>query len=228
MSRIKPLFLIAGGRPRSYQDTVSYVAQALSECGRPRPVVAYLGVANGDSLPFYWAMRSLLIEAGAGDVSMLRLAAKSADVTSARKALEEADAIYLSGGEVEDGMQWLEHHGLVGLLRDIRDRGKVFLGMSAGSIMMGTCWVRWDDPDDDATASLFDCLGFVPTIFDTHAEDEDWKELKAALKLRGPSARGYGIPTGGLAIVDSEGRITAPDKPLLCLANVDGQVVRVP
>lgn len=224
MNGPKPLFLLAGGRPRDPKAVVSSVKRALRECGRREPRVAYLGVASGDNMAFYLSVKSLLQEAGAGEVSLLRLALTAVDLAAVKRALEAADAVYLSGGEVDDGMRWLERHDLVGFLGEMRSQGKLFLGMSAGSIMMGTYWVRWADPDDDATAELFRCLGLAPTTFDTHAEDEDWKELKMALKLQGPGARGYGIPSGGAAIVDDQGRIAALEKPLICYANAGGQV----
>ncbi len=228
MNGPKPLYLLAGGSPRDPTTTVSFMARALQECVRREPRVAYLGVASGDNAAFFGSTKSLLQAAGAGEVSLLRLAGTTVDLAAVKRALETADAVYLSGGEVDDGMRWLErHHGLVGFLGEMRSQGKLFLGMSAGSIMMGTHWVRWADPDDDATAELFGCLGLAPTTFDTHAEDEDWKELKAALKLRGPGTRGYGIPSGGLAIVDSQGQIIGPARPLLCYANLDGQVLGV-
>lgn len=227
MNRPKPLFLLAGGSPRNPKGIVSFMARALQECDRKEPRIAYLGMANGDSMPFYLSMKSLLQEAGAGDVISIRLARTTVDLTAVKQALETADAIYLSGGEVEDAMRWLEQHQLVGFLKEMRNEGKLFLGMSAGSIMMGTHWVRWENPDDDATAELFDCLGFAPTIFDTHAEEEDWKELKMALKLQGPGARGYGIPGGGMVSVDAQGQIMALEKTLLRYVNFDGQVQRV-
>lgn len=220
----KPLFLLAGGSSRHPRAIVHSMARALQECVRQKPRVAYLGAASGDSTAFYWSVKSLLHEAGAGEVSPVRLARTTVDLAYAKQALETADAVYLSGGEVDDGMRWLARHGLVGFLTEMRGQGKVFLGMSAGSIMMGTHWVRWEKPDDDATAELFNCLGFAPTTFDTHAEEEDWKELKMALKLQGPGARGYGIPSGGVASVDAGGNIVALEKTLLCYVNVGGRV----
>jgi hypothetical protein len=74
---------------------------------------------------------------------------------------------------------------------------------------------------------LFDCLGFIQTTFDTHAEDEDWKELKAALRLQGPGSKGYGIPKGGLVIVDGEGNFSTPESPLLTYVNDGGSVHQV-
>ncbi len=227
MNRTKPIFLLAGGRPRNPENMVSSMARALKECGQQEPRVACLGVANGDNEVFYRNIKSLLQEAGAGDVFLLRLAKTRVDLSAAKQALETADAIFISGGEVDDGMRWLEQHGLVGFLRGLRSQGKVFFGMSAGSIMMGTHWVRWENPNDDTTAELFDCLGFAPTVFDTHAEEEDWKELKMALQLQGPGGRGYGIPSGGMASVDDQGQIVSLEKTLLCYVNIEGQVQRV-
>ena len=175
---------------------------------------------------FFEALKSLLRKTGA-EVNFVRLAKKRVNLSEAKTALEKADAVFLSGGEVEDGMRWLEHHGLIGFLNELRNRGKLFFGMSAGSIMMGTHWVRWEDENDDATASLFECLGFASTIFDTHAEEEDWKELKAALKLRGPGAQGYGISAGGLVRVDSQGQMTVLEKTLIPYENVGGRVRKV-
>jgi cyanophycinase len=225
MSERKPLYLLAGGNFGNTRSMIPSLARALGECGE-KPRVAYIGTASGDNVIFFTMLRSLLKEAGAAQVALVRLAKNKADITAARQALERADAIFISGGEVDDGMRWLNQHGLAGFIKELYDRGKLFFGLSAGSIMMGTHWVRWEDPKDDATAELFDCLGFVPTTFDTHAEDEDWKELKAALRLQGPGAKGFGIPRGGMVVVDSQGNMDA-EIPLLRYENNGGEVQRV-
>ena len=227
MNETKPIFLLAGGDFHNPKSMAPSMARALRECGRQKPRVAYLGVASGDNFIFYRAVKSLLHEAGAAEVSLVRLAKTRVDLSSAKQALEAADAIFISGGEVDDGMRWLVQHGLVDFLKELRNQGKLFFGVSAGSIMMGTHWVRWENPNDDATAELFDCLGFAPTTFDTHAEDEGWKELKMALQLQGPGARGYGIPIGGMVSVDNQGQMVALEKTLLCYVNNEGQVQRV-
>lgn len=226
MSQTKPMYLLAGGRPRDPSGMVSCLNRALAECGREKPSVAYVGCANKDNLVFFTAIKALLHEAGAGEVNMLRLAKPKVGIEAAKKALEAADAIFLSGGEVEDGMVWLVRHGLTGFLKELYAKGTLFIGVSAGSIMLGTHWVRWRDPDDDATAELFDCLGMVPAVFDTHAEDEDWKELKAALRLLGSGARGHGIPRDGMISADSQGKLTNLEKELLVYVNSNGVVER--
>ena len=227
MNGPQPVFLLAGGDFRNPRSMVPLLARVMRECGKPKPRVAYLGVANGDNLLFFSHIKSLLQAAGAGEVVLIRLAKQRADLATARQVLEAADAVFISGGEVDDGMRWLVQHGLTGFLKELHDRGKLFCGVSAGSIMMGTHWVRWENPRDDATAELFDCLGFVPFIFDTHAEDEDWKELKMALKLRGPGSRGSAIPSGGMVSGDNRGQLVALEKCPLCYVNQAGQVQKV-
>lgn len=226
MNPIKPIFLFAGGQPRDPKAMLASLASVLRECGKPKPQIAYLGVANGDHLMFFQSIKNMLQEAGAGEVFLLKLARPEIDLAASKQALENADAIFISGGEVEEGMCWLGQHKLTGFLKELRSRGKLFFGMSAGSIMLGTAWVRWENPEDDTTAELFDCLGFAPTTFDTHAEDENWIELKKAIQLQGPGACGYGIPSGGVVRVDDQGKIAALEKALICYENIGGQVER--
>jgi peptidase E len=225
MADVKPLYLLAGGGPQRAEREARHIARALSESG-DRPRVAYIGAASGDSILFYKFMKAILHKAGAAEVDLVRLAGARADIPAAKRLLSAADVIFLSGGEVDEGMDWLARHGLVGFLWELRSQGKVFLGVSARAIMMGSKWVRWEDERDDSTARLFDCLGFVPTTFDTHAEDEDWRELKAALRLQGHGARGYGIRSGGLVVVDGRGRMEAAGEGLLCYVNNGGEIER--
>lgn len=224
MNRVKPVFLLAGGNFKHPRSMVPLMARALNECGASSPRVAYIGAASGDNPAFFLAMKALLGKAGAAEVVLVRLAKNGADLPSARQVLDTADAVFLSGGEVDDGMRWLELHGMVDFLAELRSRGKLFFGVSAGSIMMGTHWVHWDQQGNDDTAKLFRCLGFAPTIFDTHAEDEDWKELKTALRLKGSGSRGYGIRKGGMVIVDNQGRMEEAEQSLIPFINIGGQI----
>jgi cyanophycinase-like exopeptidase len=121
----------------------------------------------------------------------------------------EADAVFFGGGDAEAGMQILKEKNMVGFFRELAKQGKLFLGASAGTILMSQEWVRWKDPDDDATAELFPCLGLAPVICDTHAEGDDWVELKAALHLKGDGVTGYGIASGVLLKAYPDGRLEA-------------------
>jgi len=218
----KPVYLIAGGHPPNIKQMLQDFRAALESCGRPNPEVAYVGTANRDSKLFFQFMKKPMAKAGAGRISMVPIASERADTQAAKRMLSEADCVFLSGGEVEDGIVWLRKAGLDVFLSDLYHSGKPFFGVSAGCIMMGRNWVHWDDENDDSTASLFECLNFVPMTFDTHCENEGWKELKCALRLMGPGAVGHGLSTNGFYSAGIGGCLTSYRNAPAVFRNVGG------
>ena len=214
--------LIAGRKPLNPRAMAAMMSRSFT--GIEKPKVLYIGAANGDSPLFFKLMKSVLKRAGADKITFLRLAREKINIDAAKEAISDADVIFLSGGEVEDGMKWLNKHGLVDFLKDLYKSGKRFMGISAGVIMMGTHWVHWDIEGDDSTSKLFDCLGCIPVLFDVHGEDEDWTELKTALKLLGKDNRGYGLPAGSMISADSRGSIVNLEKEYLVYVNEGGSV----
>ena len=204
---VKPIYLLAGGRGSKYQNQI--IKSVFKDTGKTKPVIAYVGVANGDDWGFFQMVSGLIKTGGNCRIERVLIAPQKSDLNKARTALESADAIFMSGGDVEAGMQVLREKNFTRLFTDLYKQNKVFFGASAGSIMTAREWVRWRDPDDDSTAELFPCLGIAPVICDTHAEEDDWEELKAALKLEPEGTRGYGIRSGSCLKVYPDGRVEA-------------------
>ena len=125
-------------------------------------------------------------------------------------------------------MEVMNRTGIGDFLVKQAEAGKLFFGMSAGSIMMAEEWVRWIDPDDDATAELFPCLGLAPVICDTHAEEDDWVELKAALMLEKNGTGGYGIPSGGCIKISPDGKIESLGGPVARYVHRGDSVEKLP
>jgi len=217
-------YLIAGGPPLDRTAMIRALAAALQASGAEKPTVAYIGTASSDNRPFFVMLKSLLKEAGAGEVKLLKLANNRADVEGAKQYLTECDVVFLSGGEVDDGMFWLRKHGLCDFLRELFQSGKLFAGMSAGSIMMGTKWITAKGTNDISKAELFDCLGLIPDVFDTHAENEDWIELKTTLRLMGPGASGHGLASGTAIRDDGDGNLILTEGHIVAYKNTDGEV----
>jgi peptidase E len=195
--------------------------------GEAHPRIASVGTANGDSWVFFQMTARLFKAAGAREVTRVLLARKQADLAKARGQLQAADIIFISGGDVEAGMRWLQQHRLTAFFKKLHAQGQPFFGISAGSIMLGERWVAWQDPQDDATAGLFACLGIAPVVCDTHAEGDGWEELKAAVALAPKANRGYGIPTGGILRVGPGARPKALLKPCAVFVRRAGRVVRL-
>ena len=205
----KPVFLLAGG-PGSRRKSPDPLLQAIfKECGVREPAVAYVGAANDDSSQFFGFITSAFKEAGAGKIKHAITVPGKADLKKAKDILEAADMIFISGGDVEAGMDVLHKKDLNGYFKGLYDQGKPFFGISAGSIMLAREWVRWRDPDNDATAEIFPCMGIAPVLCDTHAEGDDWVELKALLALEKDGAEGYGLPSGNGIKVFPDGRVEA-------------------
>ncbi|MDR2957417.1 MAG: Type 1 glutamine amidotransferase-like domain-containing protein [Coriobacteriales bacterium] len=217
-----PVLVMAGGMPSNPDATTNALSTVFQDFAKP--TVAYIGTANGDSRPFFMMMKHLLSKAGAGKVELVRLAKAKVDVSAAKLMLDKADVIFFSGGEVEDGIIWLKRHELIEYLHELYTSGKRFIGVSAGTIMLGSHWVHWDVEGDDDTSSLFDCLGIVPLLFDTHGESEDWVELKAALKLLGHGSKGYALPSGCAVYADAVGNLTNLSKEPIVYANNNGLI----
>ena len=207
--------------------TISTAARVVRSMGREKPLIAYVGVASfRDNWLVYFVLSNLIKFKTKCRFQRIRIAARDADLDRARAAIDKADAVFISGGDVEVGMNVLRTKGMVTFLQDTAIRGKPFFGISAGSIIMAREWVRWADPDDDSTAELFACLGIVPFVCDTHAEGDDWAELKEAIMLIGDGAVGYGIASGSCLKVLSDGRLEAEDGAVAVFANHNGGVGR--
>jgi cyanophycinase-like exopeptidase len=202
------------------------LTRALASCGKPHPSIAYVGAANGDNKSFFSMISRYFRRCGAGRVALASLAGNRVKIEKTRTILESADMVFISGGDVEAGMEVLEERKILPFLRELFERGKPFFGSSAGSIMLGWQWVRWEDPDDDRTASLFPCMGLTPIVCDTHGETEGWEELRTLLRLTPKGTTGYGIPRGAGLCVHPDGMLEALGAPVHCYANRGEKVVR--
>jgi cyanophycinase-like exopeptidase len=223
MADVKPLYLLAGGGPQRAEREARHIARALSESG-DRPRVAYIGAASGDSILFYKFMKAILHKAGAAEVDLVRLAGARADIPAAKRLLSAADVIFLSGGEVDEGMDWLARHGLVGFLWELRSQGKVFLGVSAGAIMMGSNGCAGRQRDDSTARLSTASVSFrLPS---TPMRGRGLERAQGGPEAPGPRRRGYGIRSGGLVVVDGRGRMEAAGEGLLCYVNNGGEIER--
>jgi peptidase E len=206
MTKSKPadIFLIAGG-PKS-KNNKAILAHALALIKKKAPNVAYIGTASGDDKEFFLMLRQIIMAAGAGSVRLVPIV-QGFDRKKAESILSSGDLVFISGGDVKAGMEYLEKRNLVPFLRKLYESGKPFFGISAGAIMLCRNWIHWRNSADDSLAKSFPCLGFAPVLCDTHAEDEGWNELRTLLGLCPEGTIGYGIPAGGALQVAQNGAV---------------------
>ena len=68
MSNLKPVYLLAGGRPRNAQTFNPLFQAVFKESGKTSPTIAYVGAASDDSKAFFLMMAAMLKGAGAGKI----------------------------------------------------------------------------------------------------------------------------------------------------------------
>lgn len=198
------VYLLAGSPGDRIRGADPAMRAFFDEVRAKKPHVAYIGTASGDDRGFFEALRARLVSSGAGEVDLAPLSGAAANPAVARRLLARADAVFVSGGDVAEGMGGLRAHpGIVTCLRQRFAAGVPFMGLSAGSIMLARGWVSWGDGAEKPDAVL-ECLGFAPLYCDVHGEEDGWDELKTLLRLLPRNAVGYGIRAGG-ALRVSEG-----------------------
>ncbi len=211
----KPTTLIAGKFGSRHFGTKPYLADAVRLTGREKPVALYIGAASGDDRNFGSALSTLLEGAGVRKVVWPKLSkGKKKAASAARTALDDADLVFVGGGDVEAGVHAVREADLVDELHGAAKRGVVFAGMSAGAIMLGQRWIRWPrEGAGDDEAETFECLGVAPCVVDTHGEGDGWRETQsfAAVRARelGKKARAYGVPSGAALVIGSDGTFRA-------------------
>jgi hypothetical protein len=224
---VSSIHLIGGG-PGAILMTRRHLKRALH--GLKKPLVAYVGAASNDNLGFQKMLAGMFIGTGAR-VEGVKLARKNASAATARRLLDDCDVVFMSGGDVEHGMNIVRERGVDEDLRRLARGGKRFLCISAGSIMTCRRWVRFPG-DDDARAEPFDCLGIAPLDMDAHSEDDGWSELRVLVRLVGkrePKTIGYGVPSKGCLEVqldgDGEAELRAHGAPVARFGVAKGEVV---
>ena len=215
----KPTTLIAGKFGSRHFGTKPFLADALRLTDKEKPLALYVGAANHDDRGFGAALSDLLEAAGTHKVLWPKLSGKKKESAKARQALEDVDLVFVGGGDVEEGIRVLHEADLIRDFRTAAKRGVVYVGMSAGAIMLGERWIRWPRADaGDDEAETYECLGVAPCSLDTHGEGDGWLETQsfAAVRARelGKKARAYGVPSGGALVIAADGSLEARGEPV--------------
>jgi len=227
MKTILPIYLLAGGPGAKRQSPDPILQMALRELGKTKPSVAYIGAAHGDSLMFYLFIKRLIVAAGAGKVELVPLAKKKSNIAEAQLIIQSSDCIFVSGGDVSEGMRVLTEKSVIPLIKKRYDEGALIIGVSAGSIMLAKQWINWPDENDEASAELFPCMNIAPVLCDTHGEEDKWNELHSLLRLTEGDQIGYGIPSGGALRISTDGTVEAVGLPLYRIERKGGDIARI-
>ena len=125
--------------------------------------------------------RKALVNAGF-DVSDYTITGKTRD--KLEEDLKDFDFIYLSGGNTAYLLEQSQKSGFISLVKElVSERGKIYIGTSAGSII---CGQRLPDyfADEDADLENDKCYGFVNFTILPHWGSEDFKDRYLGERLK--------------------------------------------
>jgi len=227
MKTMLPIYLLAGGPGAKRQSPDPILQMAFRELGKTKPSVAYIGAAHGDSLTFYLFIKRLIVAAGAGKVELVPLAKKKSNLEEAQSIIQSADCIFVSGGDVSEGMRVLTEKAVIPLIKKRYNEGALIIGVSAGSIMLAKQWINWPDENDEASAELIPCMNIAPVLCDTHGEEDEWNELHSLVRLTEGNQIGYGIPSGGAMRISKDGGVEAISMPLYRIERLEGKIKQI-
>jgi putative intracellular protease/amidase len=201
MSTMGPAILIAHGVPGdALHDRVFELAGA-------RPLVAWVGAANDDSLPWFERAATVLRQRYGADMRRVMTSVED----DSQRLVDEAAVIYLPGGDVSLLSQRLRALGLDERIRHRHAAGALVVGVSAGAIGLTRFWVEF--PEDGRAPYRIPCVGALGLAVDCHDEQSDWEELRALLEAwqreePGAVVDAYGIPLGGALEIAAAGTVT--------------------
>ena len=132
MSTLKPVLLLAGGRPRNPQTFNPLFQEVFKASGKASPTVAYVGAASEENRAFFLMMAAMLKGVGSGKIKMVALISAKADIKKAQDILESSDIVYISGGDVEHGMRVVQEKKLLISWSGFTGRASRFSGYPPG------------------------------------------------------------------------------------------------
>jgi cyanophycinase-like exopeptidase len=207
------------------------VERALAGIARKPARIAATFAASGG--PHVAQMSAFLQKAfGGAEVTRFTVTGENPEMPpwEARAIVDDADLIFVGGGDPVHGAMVLGGGGANEWIREANARGTPCMGLSAGAIMLCAWWGVWpDDAPADAPhdgGELVPCLGVVPDlVIDCHAEEDHWAELALVRGMLRDHVdelpnmpRFLGLPTGGGLIVAPDGRLeTVGAAPFLLL-----------
>ena len=207
MSLMGPAILIAHGVPGDRLHDRAF------ELAGARPLVAWIGAANGDQRAWYERVAKVLRERYGAEVEMARTIGDF-DTGETRQIIDAAQMIYLGGGDVALLAERVRALGVDEQIRRRHREGALVVGVSAGAIGLTRYWVQF--PDDNLELehpTRYACIGALGIAVDCHDEESDWEELRALLAAwqreePGAVVDAYGIPLGGALEVAPSGTVT--------------------
>lgn len=150
-------YLLFGGNGEGSDDFGKAVDEMIALTGKVEPSFLYIGFAQ--LLPFHGFEYYGVLFAARGCPCALLTDDDVRDGAAAKKKIDNADVIFITGGNTAKLMNTLRENGIDTMLREAAAGGKVMAGFSAGAICL--CEKGASKNDDYVTERGIGCLDFT-------------------------------------------------------------------
>ncbi|MBQ8177970.1 MAG: Type 1 glutamine amidotransferase-like domain-containing protein [Clostridia bacterium] len=190
----KYLICIGGGEIRSKEtlDIDKEIALlAKQRAGEKRAVAVFVGTASHDSLPYFNSFRKTYTSHFDIKADLALLTKKDIPMDKISGKLQNADLIYVGGGNTIFMLETWKATGFLDLLLDAYNRGVIIAGLSAGAI----CWFEkmYTDSVEGSKYEIEEGLGVLKGMMSPHYDnrpefDEIAKNYPIAYAVENKSA----------------------------------------
>ena len=170
----RTLICIGGGEIRS-KETLKIDEQiaimAKERAGEKRAVSVFVGTASHDSLPYFNSFRKTYTSHFDIKADLALLTKKDIPMDKIKGKLENADLIYIGGGNTLFMLDVWRKTGFLDMLLDAYNRGVIIAGLSAGAI----CWFEqmYTDSVEGSLYQIEQGLGILKGIMSPHYDNRE-------------------------------------------------------
>ena len=174
------LILIGGGELKNRETLAidEYIArEAKKAAGERRAAGLFLPTASHDCMPYYNTFHK--VYTGLFDIKtdVALTVNREVDLEKMRGKFEKADFLYIGGGDTVYMLKQWKQSGLLSLIREAFEGGKLIAGLSAGAI----CWFEemYSDSVVEGEYHIFPGLGWINGKISPHYDERmlDFDEI---------------------------------------------------
>jgi peptidase E len=165
--------IVIGGESDAEMTRMTCIDKYIvASSGKARPNVLYISTANGDDRTKISNFIAKYQSAGCTVTTLTFFIAPFLSNDRVSSLIEQADIIYVAGGNTRAMLATWREFGVTGLLKAAWENGTVLCGVSAGAI----CWFDHGHSDSGGAFALIDGLGLLPGALCPHFSSEAGRE----------------------------------------------------
>ncbi|UOP10984.1 peptidase E [Pseudomonas palleroniana] len=165
--------IVIGGESAEDMTRMTRIDEHIvASSGKTHPNILYISTANGDDRVKIRDFTAKYESAGCTVSNLTVFIPPFPDAGHVSSLFEQADIIYVAGGNTRAMLAVWREFGVTALLKNAWENGKILSGVSAGAI----CWFDYGHSDSGGRFALVDGMGLLPGALCPHFSSEAGRE----------------------------------------------------